>query len=399
MSIKQILEVTGAPTVVVERVTGRLIVRTWDEPRVQLRSSGSEYRFAQDDGIVLVSADGMTQLWVPEDAGLQINRVESDAHLIGIGAPIHIERVAGHALLEDCAAVTINRVYGHLVVRRNRGGVTAETISGNAGFDEIAGDLAIERCNGNLMARRVAGSLSAQVDGNTLLRLVPLPGGDVKVEVRGNIRCRVPADGQFSAVAEANGRVRVSGLPGVVAQSSNSAAFRAGEGGPKLTLTARGNIDLRAVTPEDEIAVDLDMDSELSQEIAERASAAVEQVAEQLESQIESLARRLDEQLTRLSSGDELASKVQEKVQRAMRKAEEAINRAAQRAAERDLRRDDRRLRGVPTPPVPPVPPASQRPPKRSPVTSEERMRILRMVETGKLSVEQAEMLLAALNR
>mgnify|MGYP003383801076 CR=1 FL=1 len=44
-------------------------------------------------------------------------------------------------------------------------------------------------------------------------------------------------------------------------------------------------------------------------------------------------------------------------------------------------------------PPAPPVPPK----PKRAPATDEERMMILRMVEQGKISVEQAEKLLAAL--
>ncbi|HNC15579.1 MAG TPA: hypothetical protein PLV77_06745, partial [Solirubrobacterales bacterium] len=38
------------------------------------------------------------------------------------------------------------------------------------------------------------------------------------------------------------------------------------------------------------------------------------------------------------------------------------------------------------TPPTPPAPPA----PKRSPASDEERMIILRMVEEGKISVEQA---------
>lgn len=404
MPIEQILEVSHTPTVLVERVSGRLIIRAWDEPRVRLRGSGSDDRFGQENDTVTLSADGMTQLWVPEQTVLQIDRVDSDLHVQGVGGTLTVERVSGHALLEDCGPVTLNRVYGHLIIRRCSGSVAVDRINGNAGIDEVGGALSIGRCNGNLNVHGVVDALTAQVDGNVTLRLLPLPAGEVNVEARGNIRARLPVEGPFAVRAEANGRVRVSGLPGIAVQSTNVAAFRVGEGGPTLTLSARGNIDLRGVTPEDELELDfeispVEISPDVSQEIAERAAAAVEQVAEQLESQMEALARRLDEQLARLGSGDELAGKIQEKIQRAMRRAEDAVNRATQRATEREARRDDRRLRSVPTPPMPPTPPAPPRPPKRSPVTSEERMRILRMVEEGKLSVEQAEMLLAALNR
>jgi hypothetical protein len=47
-------------------------------------------------------------------------------------------------------------------------------------------------------------------------------------------------------------------------------------------------------------------------------------------------------------------------------------------------------------PPVPPVPPIPPTPPA-DPVSDEERMVILRMVEQGKISVGDAEKLLAAL--
>jgi hypothetical protein len=46
------------------------------------------------------------------------------------------------------------------------------------------------------------------------------------------------------------------------------------------------------------------------------------------------------------------------------------------------------------TPPVPPRPPQPKAP---SGPTDQERMQILRMLEEGKISVEQAEQLLAAL--
>ena len=60
----------------------------------------------------------------------------------------------------------------------------------------------------------------------------------------------------------------------------------------------------------------------------------------------------------------------------------------------------NREAAAPPAPPIPPAAPKAPAPPKpkRTPATDEERMLILRMVEQGKLSVEQAEKLLLALS-
>jgi hypothetical protein len=49
-----------------------------------------------------------------------------------------------------------------------------------------------------------------------------------------------------------------------------------------------------------------------------------------------------------------------------------------------------------PTPPVPPVPPVPPRP-QSEPVTDEERLTILKMLQDKKISLQDAEKLLAAL--
>ena len=136
-------------------------------------------------------------------------------------------------------------------------------------------------------------------------------------------------------------------------------------------------------------------------------------MATQVEQQVLNLTRQLDERLATLGGGEEIAQRVQEKVQAAMRRAEEAIAesvrnaevrnaerraREAERTAVRVERRHGRHdpaIWSFATPPAPPRPPKPQTPP----VSEEERLMILRMVSEGKISVEQAEQLLAALTR
>jgi hypothetical protein len=98
---------------------------------------------------------------------------------------------------------------------------------------------------------------------------------------------------------------------------------------------------------------------------------------------------------------------VQERVQGALRKAEEKIA-ETMRHTEQRMRDAESRMNAQPVPhtspwrvvqpPPPPRPPQPPRPPKApAPVNDEERRMILRMVSEGKVSVEQADQLLAAL--
>jgi len=90
----------------------------------------------------------------------------------------------------------------------------------------------------------------------------------------------------------------------------------------------------------------------------------------------------------------------------AMRNAERRAAEAERRAAEMDARQHKREQGWGFTPPYPPAPPRPPVPPippkapkaKGNNVNDEERLMVLRMVSEGKLSVEQAEQLLAALN-
>jgi hypothetical protein len=86
--------------------------------------------------------------------------------------------------------------------------------------------------------------------------------------------------------------------------------------------------------------------------------------------------------------GERISQRVEQVTQRAAKRVEEATRRA-ERHAERQTRRWnlDFSPKGVPNPPAPPS----------EPVSEDERMAILKMLEEKKITAEQAELLLSAL--
>ena len=133
-----------------------------------------------------------------------------------------------------------------------------------------------------------------------------------------------------------------------------------------------------------------------------RAGELVQQVASQVEMRVQAATSQLDKKLTELANNDDLVLRIQDKVQAAMNlaeikiaeamgQAEQSIKEAQERASKTEAaQRRQQQAWKVSTPPKP-AKPASR------PVSDEERLVILGMVDAGKISVEQAEQLLQAL--
>jgi sRNA-binding protein len=121
-------------------------------------------------------------------------------------------------------------------------------------------------------------------------------------------------------------------------------------------------------------------------------------MTDNLEAQLGAMAVQLESQLTGLPWGDEIAARITERVQRAMERAEANVEKAM-RKAERYAAKAEHRSAAATARREAPRMYVSQQPakPRPAPVNDEERATVLRMVEEGKVTVEQAELLLSAM--
>lgn len=351
---------------------------------------------------------------------LQVHSCAGDLAAKEIQGPVEIGAVAGNAVLSNLQGpLEMSSVAGDLAAREVAGPVTVNTVQGNVALAQIHGPVQVEKCAGDLVVRGVTGSIEAQAAGNAGLRLQLPVGVHCQIHAGGDIRCRVSpqVSAQVRLVSGAHD-IRVKRLGVDLDRQQRNVEFTLGSGEGRIDLEAGGSILLAGKlddTPEFEFGpFNVEMDAETQRQLFERTGVWVQQFTDQIETQMEALSAQLDDRLAQLGTSDEIASRVQAKVQQAMRKAEEKIAEAMRqaeqraRAAEREAERMERRQQRSyvystpPTPPIPPIPPIPPVPPraqraKSAPVSDEERMVILRMVEEGKVSVEQAEKLLAAL--
>lgn len=397
MSATQTIPCGPTPTILLRSIEGNLTLNGWDRPEVQARVRGDALKIEQLDGAIAIECEDDLWLQVPVQAAITANAVEGNASFSLILNTLTLDTVEGNTVVNSVNAISANRIEGNFTARLIAGDLRIDAIEGNAQIAKIAGDVRLGQVEGNLVLDEAGGSIDASAEGNVRVQAALAPGQQCTIRAEGGITCEIPRDagGVFSLTAE--GRIQVRDLGEDRTAKNGVLNFEREPARARLTLQAEGNILLRGVPPRDFGGAEFA--GALEEEMALRSVEITQQITAQIESQVNELSRQLDDKLARLGTNEELATSIQEKVQSAMRRAEEKLAEAMRKVEQRTQETESRRRKsaGWAPPPAPPPPPAAPRP-KRTPATDEERMLILRMVEQGKLSVEQAEKLLLALN-
>jgi hypothetical protein len=298
-------------------------------------------------------------------------------------------------------------------------------VSGNLVIRDVQGDVQVDLVQGNLVAGDVDGSVTAQTQGNATLRLDPAPGAEYEVRASGNLTCSLTVDSSAEIAIEKASRIIIN-LPGAQQDFRNLQApytFKLGDGDSSIKFWAGGNVILNSQAPDWNVMPDV----EIGEEIGTAAEAFAEQISRQIEGQMQMLEQQLNSQLANLNvtlgtaglsseqieriqqrareAGERASARAQEKLGRAHERLERKLAQA-QRNAERHARAAEARARS-----------AAERLERRErhvghyswgehfghpvpaaePVREEERMVILRMLQEKKITLQEAESLLTAL--
>jgi hypothetical protein len=400
-------------------VSGDLSLKGQDSPEVVAKAQNPEdvTLEAKDDQVVIRSS-GDCVVRVPRQAYIQVESVDGDATIKAVDGELAIDKVGGDLALRNVANTRLGRVDGDLAAKNVDGTLDIDTLSADATIRGVQADFAISgTCNGNLNLRDVGGSARASADGNIVLHLDPAPGHQYEFTGHANVFCRLPEDASVEISVPKAAQVRVD-LPGIHASApvQTPYALTLGEGDAHLSLTADGNVVLDTHAPDLEVE---DFDIDVGADVSEVADVISQQISQQVDSQVRMIEDQLNAQLSGLSMRMSAAGLSEEQSQRIEERAREASERAAARAQEKmrraqekmehklasmqrkmemhnrqreHLTRHARHSWGftIPTPPTPPVAPGE-------PVSEDERLMILRMLEQKKISMEEAEKLLSTL--
>jgi hypothetical protein len=384
-----------APEVFIETIQGSLQVKGWDRPEVSVKAQPDDLNVEEQEDVLHLSCQGDCMVRLPSGASVRVGKVQGEARFKFLDDNLQIDKIAGNLTLRNLAEVQVESVDGALNARNIAGDLLAERISGNASLRNIQGRCQLAKVNGNLDLRSVEDSLEAECSGNARIRLYTL---QVEIPPDANLDIKLHSAGESI-------RLRLAGQTQNLNASNHELTL--GSGGAAMQLDAGGSILLESgpaggFARDDEPEVDEDF-ADLGDQISRQVEAQMQAVTRQINEQLASLTASMnqfglsEEQRQRIleqarRSGERATEKAQEQARRAQEKLERKLE-AARRRSEMKDRHAERRSRrsfnveiGVRT-----AEPASE------PVSDEERLTILRMLEQKKISLAEANALLDAL--
>jgi hypothetical protein len=360
----------------IESVSGDLRLVGWDNNEILVKPDDEQALAVEhhDDLVSIICRDDLS-LNVPHHASFHIQSVDGDLSVRNLTGMLDVDSVGGDVAMREVGKVVIGTVGSDFSLRGAKGDVHVKSIGGDASLREVDGSLTLDSVSDDLAVRGVGGNLNVNVDEDVVVHLDPRPGQEYYILAGDDILVMLPPDA--NATLSLHGDNINVDWPGVEPEDTTSRTVVLGEGAAKINLNAGGDL---VVTGRPDAA---DSASEygnfagmmfdwgnwsreigqnwgnIGREVGERASKHAQEVAERAARKAEAAARRAERQLERQFG-----------------------KHTSRRGARLSWSWDSNQM-----------PKAS----KADPVSDEERMTILRILADKKITSEEAEKLLSAL--
>jgi len=343
----------------VERIGGDLRVSGRDDSTFEVQAPGKgDLQVEKSGDQISVSCRSGCLMFVPDYARLDIVHVGGDVRITGVTNDILLRSIGGDLSLRRVGTAAFEMVGGDVRARKMDGKLTIDRVGGDAAVERVSGDVVLRGVGGDVYLTRLKGGVKLTAGGDVVISMLPPEGFDSMVSAGGDLSCTLESGASATITYSSGGDSHLLKMS-EGDERIDADTIRIGDGRATLELIAGGDLWLRSGerAPEELDGLDgLDVISDIDAKMIE------------MEAQFDALGAGLH--------GFD-ARRIGEKVRRSVARTKRKAAKAQQKHVKFDFD----------LPGLTPVQGASE----------EERLAILRMVEEGKVSVSEAEMLLEAL--
>lgn len=215
-----VVEVARGDRLVIEQLTGSVVITSWDRDAVEVRSAdGGPAAGVQRTGgevrLVRAATRGRPRsvdaaVRVPRWIALEVGSPSLDVSIAGVAGSIRVQNVSGDVRVEDADGyVDVRSIRGEIVVVDARGGVRASSQADDVTLRRASGPLEIHSVNGDIVLEDVqSGSVRVEaLDGDVFFSGALTAGGEYGFNVH-------DGDATIAVPASVSARVRVSTFDG-----------------------------------------------------------------------------------------------------------------------------------------------------------------------------------------
>jgi len=401
------------PNISVHNVSGDLRVAGWDRNELMAKTDADHLDVASGSDPITIACYEDLILYIPRNTNLIVERVSGDASLQALQGPVSLGPVSGDLTMNDLGPITLNEVHGDaslrnvgaissgsisgdLVVRGAHGPCTLDSVSSDASLRDVDGVVTIQNVGSDLYVRNIRGGVHASVGNDAALYVDPKPGQTYDVTAGNDLIARLSPEPnvKLHLTASSPESIQVD-FPGVeVPRDCSECHVTVGPetpGMPEMILQAGDDLLVTSAADPWESAADFGkgmrdggMDWPLPPDFSERINRRVQAAMERANAHLEAANRRAE------AAGQRASVKIEAAMRRAEAKARAAEVRARRGAGHVHANINVGRWNWD-------LFPGGEPEQTNAPVSDDERLTILKMLQEKKISLEEAEKLLAAL--
>jgi hypothetical protein len=374
-------------TTVIVKSSGDLFLQGIEQGEVRFQSGEDRIRVNQSNDNLYIETHASLDISVPQQANVIVEKVGGSAFLTDLQSSLVVQKIGGDLALQRMNNVRIEKVGGGCLIEGVSDSIVIHKIGGDLTLRQAAGSVEVNMVGGEIDIQMIGGAVSARAGGNLKLYITEDLGGPVSLRAGGSAELYVPSNVNAEFVLNSSAQsialvLRNQSQQMVDDMDAGHFQFSLGGGEQRVELRTGGDMRVSDESREPEsITGELERRENAWKEARERRGHPSWSGGfgfDRTSAWADMISRR----------AQEAARRAEQRAQSAMRRTEDQIR----QAAEREIHRSEWRGGG----PRPPAPPAPSRP-QRNAVTEQERLMVLQMLQENKISVDQAEKLLAAL--
>jgi hypothetical protein len=350
------------PKIKLDAIGGDISIVGWDGDFL-VKGDEEDLSLKQNGDVISLSSRGDLALRVPKGASFEVKSIGGDASIRGVTGDFALKEIGGDLSIRDAGSVSIGTVGADLSLRNTKGDVYIKNAHGDVSIRDVDGNVSIDSVADDLALRGARGNINVNVGEDVVVYLDPKPDGAYSVVAGDDILLVLPPTANATLVV--HGDEIDFDWPGIEDEEDvTERTVVLGNGSAKISLSAGGDVRISDRVDAGEFAEEFGNFAGLNFDWS--------------------------------GFGDRISRQVEKATAQAAKRAEEAARRA-ERHAGRHARKWKANVNvgrwnwDI----TPNAATSSSRP--SEPVSEDERMSILKMLQEKKITAAQAEELLKAL--
>jgi hypothetical protein len=367
------------PRIIIDSIGGDLRVSGREGEQLEaLAPEKGELKVEQSKKGIEISCRSGCLLFVPKGAQLEAGDIGGDGRLTDVHGEVLIQTIGGDVSMRRLGKTSLARVGGDAQIREIAGALMIDNIGGDAVIRAIEKEVHLRMVGGDLLLGEVAGSVEVTVGGDAVVSLSTGANNRAVIQTGSDLACQLPEIPSAKLNVRAGGNVHVP-ADLEIDPATREFSVTLGEGVADITLRAGADLSLR-----------------YGKSIEGVDTEFVGDILTEVDAKLAEMEARFNAMSAGMYSFD--AERIAERVRRSVRQAQRRAERAVQKAEDKvhKAQRQQFGFKFDPDSGWPDLRFADFNPADTEP-SDEERLAILRMVESGKISVSEAEGLLQAL--